>query len=421
MLQPLTNQNTGEFSRASVGAAIAAATGSFVSISPIVVSTFSVFLANFVKQYGWGRGNVSLAITICALVGGVVTPFAGRLIDRFGVRRVMLPAVALFGLAVMAVSLADGVIWEIYLFYALIGVTAGFQNMVAYSKVASLWFSKHRGLVLSLVSACYGLSSAIMPKIIQPLIANKGWQAGYIFLGCVVLSSLIVLIPLLRTPVQLSNESIGNSVASSMPAPPVGMTVAEARGTGTFWLLISILFLAVAALVGTLSQFFALVVDRGIAPADAASVLTVFFLGTMTGQLSYGYVVDRIDTPRVALPFFICALIGMTTLHNAHTLDLLYPGAYLMGIGQGAELGLAAYFCGRYFGVRNLGAIYGWVYASATIASGLGPLLLSFTFDIAGSYQPMMIAFEIALLVAVLGLAALRPYEFPAKRASPAR
>jgi MFS family permease len=414
-MQPATSVDSSgsEFTRGSIGAAIAAAAGSAVSIAPIVVSTFSVFLANFVKQYGWGRGSVSLAITICALVGGAFTPLAGRILDRFGVRRVMLPAVVLFGLAVMAVSLADGVLWQIYLFYGLIGITASFQNMVAYSKVASLWFHRRRGMVLSLVSACYGLSAAMMPKFVQPLIARHGWQAGYIFLGCVVLSSLIVLIPLLRLP-----PGAEGAPHAAQAALHPGLTVREARGTRSFWLLFAVLFLAVLSIVGTLSQIFPMMLDRGIAPPSAASVLTVFFLGTMTGQLTYGFLVDWIDSPRVALPFFVCALIGMTTLHNVSSLPLLFPAAFLMGVGQGSELGLAAYFSGRYFGLRNLGAIYGFIYAGATVASGLGPFILGLSFDLAHSYRPMMIAFEAALLLATCGVAMLGPYVYAARRAN---
>jgi MFS family permease len=136
----------------------------------------------------------------------------------------------------------------------------------------------------------------------------------------------------------------------------------------------------------------------------------------MTGQLTYGVLVDRIDSPRVALPFFSCALLGATALHHVSSLTLMFPAAYLMGIGHGAELGLVAYFTGRYFGVRHLGAIYGLMYAGATLASGLGPLLLGFSFDLAGSYRPVMIGFELALLLATLGIGTLKPYVFAAAR-----
>jgi len=405
-----------EFTPQSVSAAVAAAAGMFTSIAPIIVSTFSVFLGTFIHDYGWGRGSVSFAITISAIVGGLVTPFAGRAIDRFGVRRVMLPAVALFGVTVMSLALAKGVLWQIYLGFAAVGVLGGFHNMVPYFKVASLWFHRQRGVVLSLVSACYGLAGALMPKLVQPLVARYGWHSGYLFLGAVVLVSLLVLVPLLRVP--RGSEGLRPSAADdTAPAAAVlpGVSAREARATGTFWLLFTLLFLAVMSLVGTLTQIFPMMVDRGIAPASATTVLSAFYLGSTTGQLTYGWFVDRVDTPRVAVPFFACALAGATVLYHTSNLSLLLPAAYLTGIGHGSELGLVVYFTGRYFGVRNLGAIYGLIYAGATLASGLGPLAFGLSYDWAGSYGPMMIGFQGALLLAICGLFMLKPYVFAAR------
>jgi len=89
-----------------------------------------------------------------------------------------------------------------------------------------------------------------------------------------------------------------------------------------------------------------------------------------------------------------------------------------MGVGQGSELGLAAYFTGRYFGLRNMGEIYGYIYAAATVASGIGPVLMGYAYDRGGSYGPMLVAFQVALALATLGIAMLGPYVFSLRRAS---
>lgn len=411
----MQSEEPGEFSASSVGAAFASAIGAFVSIGPIVVSTFGIFLSTFSKLYGWTRTEYSVAILICALVGAAVTPLAGRLIDRWGVRRVMLPAVFLFGLALMSATLVQGRLWEFYGAYVLIGVTAGFQNMVAYSKVISSWFSRHRGLMLSLVSVCYGAAYAAIPKVVQPLIAARGWRAGYLFLAGLVLATLVILVPLLRLPPEEARQESASGSGPRAALSGAYLSVTQARRTRAFWIILAVVVLGVASLVGTVAHLFPMLVDRGLTAKAATTVLAMFALGGIIGQLSYGVLVDRINSPRVALPFFVASLIGVFSLRYSQSQAVLLPGALLMGIGQGSELGLAAYFTGRYFGVRNMGEIYGYIYAAATVASGVGPVLMGYAFDTTGSYVLMLAVFMFALAVAILGVASLPPYVFAAR------
>jgi MFS family permease len=408
----MAEPGTSEFSRLSIGAAIAAAVGAAVTVGPMIVPTFGIFMVAFGKAFGWTRTEFSSVILVTAWIGAIVTPFAGRLIDRFGVRRVMLPGVALFGLALMSVSLVRGKLWELYAFYALVGLTAGVQNAVPYSKLVSLWFQRHRGAVLACVTTAYGISYAIMPQVVRPLIASHGWQSGYIFLGGLTIASLLVLIPLLHAPPSTSAIHLGNEGAA-------GVTLAEAVRTPAFWMIGVTIFLAVDALVGTLAHAFPMITDRGLSPKLAADVISTVALGSMVGQISFGFVLDRSNSPQVGALYFASALIGASLIHYGAAASALVPGGFMMGVGQGAELGLAAYFVTRYFGTRHFGEIYGWLYAGATVASGLGPLLMGLAFDRLGSYRPMEIAAEISLALAVICVACLPAYRFAAGRSTP--
>jgi len=405
-----------EFTANSLRAMVAAGVGVMVSIGPLVVSTFGILQSAFGKEYGWSRTSFSLVILLCAVTGGLVTPFAGRAVDRLGVRRVMLPGVALFGLAILGVTLVHGQLWQLYLCYVLVGLTAGVQNMVAYNKLASVWFQRHRGLVLSFLSTCYGIAAAIIPQIVRPLIDHHGWQAGYWFLGAVVLLSLLILVPWLRLP----RDRIVTSPVTSDPVKQgrdaqtaSGISAKEARNKFIFWLLLLVVVLAVGSLIGTVAQLFPMLTDRGVSRQNATTVLSFTAIGGILGQLSYGYLMDRVRTPKMAVPFFLCALVGATILHREAVMSALVPGAVLMGIGQGAELGLAAYLTSRYFGTRHMGEIYGLVYAGATIAAGVGPVLMARAYDYSGSYRPMLLASELALVAVVMIIMTLPRYVYP--------
>jgi len=405
----MAETGSSEFSRLSIGAAIAAAVGAAVTVGPMIVPTFGIFMVAFGKAFGWTRTEFSSVILVTAWIGAIVTPQAGRLIDRLGVRRVMLPGVVLFGLALMSVSLVRGKLWELYAFYALVGLTAGVQNAVPYSKLVSLWFQRHRGAVLACVTTAYGLSYAIMPQVVRPLIARHGWQAGYLFLGGLVIASLLVLVPLLRAPAGASRLALSGEGTS-------GVTLAEAVRTPAFWMIGAMIFLAVDALVGTLAHTFPMITDRGLSPMLGTNVISTVALGSMLGQISFGFVLDRSNSPRVGALYFAAALIGASLIHYGTTAAWLVPGGFMMGVGQGAELGLTAYFATRYFGTRHFGEIYGWIYAAATVASGLGPLLMGLAFDRLGSYRPMEIAAEVSLILAVVFVICLPAYRFAAGR-----
>lgn len=411
-----------EFTANSIRAMLAAGVGVMVSIGPLVVSTFGILQSAFGKEYGWSRTSFSLVILLCAVTGGLVTPFAGRAIDRLGVRRVMLPGVALFGLAILGVTLVQGQLWQLYLCYVLVGLTAGVQNMVAYNKLAAVWFQRHRGLVLSFLSTCYGLAAAVIPQIVRPLIDHHGWQAGYWFLGAVVLTSLLVLVPWLRLP---RDRIAPDTAASASPKQaihvrtPSGLSAKEARSKFIFWLLLLIVVLAVGSLIGTVAQLFPMLTDRGVGRQNATTVLSFTAIGGILGQISYGYLMDRFKTPKMAAPFFACALIGATILHREAAMNALVPGAVLMGIGQGAELGLAAYLTSRYFGTRHMGEIYGLIYAGATIAAGVGPVLMARAYDYTGSYRPMLLASEMALVAVVIFILMLPRYIYPVSGEAP--
>ena len=402
MIQPSARR---EFTPASIAAASAAAVGMVVSVGPMIAATFGLFLGAFAKEYHWSRTSFSAVILLTAWIGALATPIAGRAIDRFGARRVIIPGVVWFGLAFMGVSLVHGQIWQLYALYALVGLGASVQNAVAYSKVVSMWFQRRRGLVLGLISVAYGLGYAIMPQALRALLASYGWRTAYVALGGVILAALLILIPFLRTPAKAT-------AAEEELRPVTGDSIGTAMRSAPFWMILTAFFLGVMSLVGTVAHAVPMLTDRGLSLPLAVNVVSLVALGSIVGQLSYGLVVDHIDTPKVGVPFFLCALAGAAIVHWSHSGPLLMVGGFVMGIGMGAEIGLAAYFTGRYYGTRCFGEIYGYVYAAITVGSGVGPLLMGVAYDRLGSYRPMLIASEAALAMVVVILLCLRPYTY---------
>src|SRR5580658_7861569 len=96
--------------------ALTAAVGLFWGV-PITVYSFSVFVKPLMQEFHAGRAAVSLAYTFQNLMGAMSAPLAGRLIDRYGARKVILPAAVLFGLTLVSIKILDGSVWVFWLCY----------------------------------------------------------------------------------------------------------------------------------------------------------------------------------------------------------------------------------------------------------------------------------------------------------------
>ena len=132
---------------------LASGVGLALHFGPIIVATFGVFLKPLSQEFGWSRTQISLAFSLATLGLTVAVPFIGRLVDRFGARRVILPAVLLFGLSVLSLSFLSAHLWHFYAIYLLMGVVGSGTTPVPYAKVISRWFDRKRGLALGLAVA----------------------------------------------------------------------------------------------------------------------------------------------------------------------------------------------------------------------------------------------------------------------------
>src|SRR5260370_31385590 len=116
-------------------------------------ATNVVLILPLEHELGWDRATVSLALSVNLLLYGFCGPFAGALMTRFGVRRVMLAALATLAVAA-AVSTFMQSTWQLVaLWGVLIGVGTGSIALVLGAMVATRWFVNRRGVVTGIFAA----------------------------------------------------------------------------------------------------------------------------------------------------------------------------------------------------------------------------------------------------------------------------
>jgi MFS family permease len=401
-----------EFNGRSIGVAIASCGGIFFGPGPMLVAGLGLLMTAVSKEYGWSRTMFSAVPLIAAWTSAFSSPFFGRAIDHFGLRRVMLPATFFFGVSFLGVGLLSHETWHFFAAYFIIGLAAGAQGPVGYNKALSQWFSRKRGLVMALVAAIgSGLGYAIMPPVYNAIIEHYGWRMAYFVVtaGIVGVSFTLSFFLLHERKSPVAKHEEGAALHAT------GVSRNEALASPAFWQLALGLFLASNAFYGTLVHLFPMLLDRGIDRALATGALSTVALGAISGQVCAGILLDRFNTPKVALLFFIVGLSGVILLHHGSSRSLILPGAIFLGFGQGAELSVIAYLITRIFGLRSFGTLYGLIYAGANAAAGLGPLMMGIGFDRTGSYTLALYVLEAFLLVTIGLIAFLPPYRFTHK------
>ncbi len=196
------------------------------------------------------------------------------------------------------------------------------------------------------------------------------------------------------------------------------MTAAKARKTRNFWLLVFAQFIGAITLLGVFAHSVNMLTVCGFSPQIGIGVLSTAGLTSIVGRIVSGFFLDRINSPRVSLIFFVAPLIATLILQYGGSPSVIILGGAILGLGLGAEGEIVSYFISRYFGLRALAEIYSYTYGIFVIGAGVGPVVFGASYDANHSYTPILTICEIGMAVSVALMALLGPYTFPAARAS---
>ena len=396
---------------------VVSAIGLGLGYAPIIVYSFGVFIKPLTQELHSNRASISLAFTLANLLQSISSPLAGRLADRFGARRVILPSTVILALLLISSHLLSAKLWDFYVFYGLLGFVGSGPAPIPYVKVISRWFDRRRGFALGLTMFGIGSGAILMPALAQRLIAMLGWRSTYMVIGLLV---LMVSVPVVAFFLKESPEEMGllpdGAIATRQAAEKQntgeGMAWREARGSKAFWLMVWAIFLVGAGVHGCVVHLVPLLSDQGVSSNRVA--LATSFLGgaLLIGRVGSGYLLDRFFAPRVAICLFGAAACGIALLRMGAASGLVLLAVFLIGLGMGAEVDIIAYLVSRYFGLRAFGEVYGYAFASYVLAGALGPWLMGLGFDRSGSYGPVLVGFLLATLLDVVLMTRLGPYRF---------
>jgi len=379
-----------------------------------------VLLLPWISAFGWNRGVISLAIAIGIFLFGLMGPFAAALMLSFGVRRVLVTALALMALST-GISFFMNSPWELILTWGIMsGLASGCIAMTLGATIVNRWFVSHRGLVMGLLSASTSTGTLAFLPLLALIAQHGGWQP--VVLTVAGISALLIPLVLWLLPERPADAGLVpfGTVAGTvpaMPAPPQNpiknaiSTLVRAARTKDFWLLFGTFFvcgLTTNGLVGT--HLIALCGDHGLSEVHAASLLAVMGAFDLVGTTASGWLTDRYDS-RILL-FIYYAIRGLSLIYLPYSdfsIQSLAIFSVLYGLDWIATVPPTLKLANQVFGDRDAPIIFGWIAAGHQLGAACAALFAGLLRQIEGEYlQAFVIAGAMALVAAGFSLTIAR-------------
>lgn len=381
---------------------------------PAYTQLSSIFFRVLVHEFGWSA-TAAAASLVALPITGICLPFAGSVLDRFGVRRVAAVSCLLLVLSYYWLSSMNGSLLTFYAATISLNVLGCATGPIGYTRSIASRFVRARGVALAICLLGISIGGMVLPPVLAHVLATQGWRAGYRMLGAVSLVGGMLAIALLRSDPRPETAAGDRpeTAAGNRPTIAAGKRPAISAGllrARPFWLLSIAIFCASVGSIGLVSQFQSVMIEIGLPSGQALALLSSLAASVFVSRLIVGWSLDAFSAEWTAAVAFVLAALGAVLLLVQHA-SLLYAGAatILIGFSIGAELDLLSFFCARYFGVRKFGTVYGRVAMFFYAGMATGAILYGGVRDKTGSYS-LAIAISAGLFLISAGLfLALRP------------
>src|SRR5271165_1259569 len=393
-----------------------------------------VLIVPLENEFHWPRSTISFAIGVNLLLYGLIGPFAAALMDRFGVRRTMIAAMALTAAGVALTPLMRQP-WQLILLWGVVvGAGCGFIGSFLAAYVPARWFRVRQGLVVGLLMAANAAGQLVFLPATASLVTHAGWRVmAWALAGTVMLFVPVVALLMRDRPEELGLAPYGDDRAprpvASSGGNPLALAfhaLADGARSRDFWLIAGSYFICGAStngLIGT--HLIPACVDHGLAAVTGAGLLAAtgvfsFLGGTLSGLLS-----DRVDN-RLLLAWYY-GLRGLSLLYLPFAFDMSFYGLSLFSVFYGldwiAGVPPTVRLLSRVVGTERTGIMVAWItvihQVGGAAAAYLGGVLrISFGTYLEAFLLAGLLCFAAAVMALSIGAGGRRAQ--PARDAVPA-
>jgi len=390
-------------------------------------STVGVLIVPLQDEFGWSRATISAAVAINLVLYGLGGPFAAGFYDRFGVRRVIVIALATISVS-STLTTQISAPWQLDLLWGVAnGLATGAIGVTLAAVIASRWFVQRRGVVTGMLTASNATGQLVFLPLLGWIVTANGWRTAALTVSVVALG---VTLPLVAVFLRDSPSEVGlRAYGAVADDPPLVQQnpfraalggVAMASRTRTFWLLTGSFFVCGATtngLIGT--HLIPASMDHGMSEVTAASLLAVIGVFDLVGTLCSGWLTDRYD-PRWLL-FWYYGLRGLSLLALPFVIGSSHLGlvAFVVfyGLDWVATVPPTVAITASAFGRERVGIVFGWVFGAHQLGAALAAWGAGAARTWLGDYQVAFVSAGLLALIAsglVIRISPRRPGAVPA-------
>ena len=363
------------------------------------------------KEFNWDFAGISSALAVRLVLFGLMGPFAAALIERYGVRNIVLTAVALIVTGLLGATVMTELWQLVFLWGVVVGIGTGLTALVLGAIVSSRWFTRHRGLVLGLMTASASTGQLVFLPLAAWLVEQVSWRTALLpSIASLGLAALLVFLFMRDRPADVGLLPFGETGPAARAAPPKPAIAAalgafrEGSGSATFWILAATFFICGLSTNGLVqTHFIALCADFGMPQVAAASALAMMGAFDIVGTVLSGWLSDRFDNRW--LLFWYYGLRGLSLIYlpsSTFTIYGLSLFALFYGLDWIATVPPTVKLAAATFGREKAGLIFGWVFAAHQVGAAVAAFGAGFTRSELATYLPAFYTAGTACLVAAL-------------------
>jgi predicted MFS family arabinose efflux permease len=357
-----------------------------------------VLIVDISRDLGWSIGEVSYAMAVRLFLFGAIAPFAGALLVRYGLVRMMLVSMSLIILGLL-LAMEMTTKWQLWLGVGLLlCIAPGMTALVVSVTVASRWFTARRGLVVGMLGAAVATGQLLFLPLGAFISQGWGWRAALVpAVLAVIVCGLLYALFGRNYPSELGLAPYGEDRVLPPPAAQAGNAVQISFAAlrlavvkPAFWFLFAAFFICGMSSFGLMtSHFVPFCADFGVTTVTAASMLAVMGVCDFIGTIGSGWLSDRYDSRWLLTGYYVLRGISLMWLpFSGFTIFGLSLFAVFFGLDYIATLPPTVKLTVQAFGRDKGPVVFGWIYAGHQIGAATMAAAAGASRDALATYMP---------------------------------
>jgi MFS family permease len=362
-------------------------------------ATLGNFFKTIIADLSWDRGTISFVVAINLWISGLLQPFTGHLMDRFGARWLFAVSVTVYGLGVALIGFTTSFAYLLVIYGIIVGAANAGSSMSLTNALLAQWFRDWRALAMSINNASAAVGQLVLVYISYLMLESSGWRPSHVYLGLAV---LVVAIPMACTmPRRGPHISGTSSTAARQPAahgPLETTSWSKALCSAPLWQLNGGYFVCGMTVALFNVHLIPFATDRGFSPETAAKAFGLMATLSVLGSLLSGALSDRVGRKNILGLTYLIRSGAFAVLLLWHHELALYVFAVIGGLSWLATPPSVIALTGEIYGLRALGTLGGISLLAHQIGGGASVWLAGVMHDLTGSYELSFTLAAVALV-----------------------